>query len=86
MGRCTVFAVVQHCHPKAVLGEIQPFVSPHLQEVPRDIFITTQSYCLGPKAAPPREDQSNLPLTSNRAQSHDVFQCVGRCKCPNWIS
>lgn len=91
MGRCPVFTIIQQCHPEAVLGEIQPLVSPHLQEVPRDIF-TAQSCCLGAKAAPATGgaaqpwDQTTLPLTSNRAQSQDVFQCVGRWRCPNWIS
>lgn len=82
MGRCPVLAVVQQSHPKAVLGEIQPLVSPHLQEVPRGMFPTEQPPGSkgSPGASPP------FPPTSNRAQSQDVFQCVGRCRCPNWIS
>lgn len=46
--------------------------------------LTTWSPCLEQGRRP--QEQSSSLLTSKRAQSQDVFQCVGRCRCPNWIS
>lgn len=91
VGRCSVFAVIQQSYPKAMLREIQPLVSPHLQQAPRD-ELSTWSCCpeqeqLSPRAraAPcsprsepsPRTCSSALAAAGARTGSRRWRLCSG---------
>lgn len=89
--RIAVFAVIQQRHTKVVLRQVGPFVTPNLTRTPwwKINSITSATSPTNHRTESPDRSFNLLRVlccTSNLAQSHEVFLCVGLCTWPNWIS
>lgn len=95
-----IFAIIQQRDPEVVLRQIGPFVTPDLrrtswwkpakatQSISTALFMFWQ-HCwrlLSSRWTSSYSYSSCWCCTSNLAQSHEVFLCVGLCRWPNWIS